>query len=384
MPVSAIVIRLTTRDVTITDKRNGLRNRLTKDDIGMLKHIGLENWRNHIKFDIDLDRITIIIGANGAGKTNILEALSMLSFCRSFRDDDKKNLINVKANHARIIGDEQEVFIARLPRLILKARIKGTAKKIADFIGYLPGVVFSPETISIITDTPGCRRRFLDIMLSQVNKEYLISLINFKKIRSQRNNLLQRIGSNMASPDELSFWNDEFVKESSLITKKRGESVEFLNEILSGLYQKISGNDKDLLKIEYLKNYDGNLLEELEKGRAREIAYGGTIFGPHRDDLVFKLNAKNMANFASRGELKSAILALKIAELKYLETKPKINDDGNEPILLLDDIFSEFDPIRREHLSKLILEYQTVITATEKEHVPGELLNNASIIEIKN
>ena len=348
----------------------------------MLKNINLENFRSHHKFDLDLDHITIILGPNGAGKTNILEAISLLSFCRSFREDDKKNLINIDKEYARITGDDLELFMTRHPRLILKVKTKGIARKVADFIGYLPSVVFSPETISIITDSPSYRRRFLDIMISQVDREYLVSLMNFKKIRQQRNNLLQHIAKGLGNESELSFWDNEFAKESKIIIDKRGESVRFLNGILAKFYQSISGNKTDVLQLEYHNNFEGDILNHLKESRAREIAYGGTIFGPHRDDLIFKLNGKDMGNFASRGELKSAILALKIAELNFLESKPKFEDNEYAPLLLLDDIFSEFDPVRRAHLSKLISQYQSVITTTEKEHIPEELLKEAKIVEL--
>lgn len=348
----------------------------------MLKKIKLENFRSHKRFELELGLTNILIGPNGAGKTNILEAFSVLSYCRSFRMDDKKNIINIDSEYCRAVGDELEIFMSRLPRLILKAKLKGAPKKLSDFIGYLPAVVFSPETVSIITGAPGDRRRFLDIMISQVDKEYLMALSNFKKIRQQRNSLLQNINKGLNKKEELSFWDKEFCRESQIILKKRGESVNFLNEQMPQIYKEISDDKKDILKLSYINNFEGDLMESLERGRERDIAYGGTITGPHRDDLLFTLNNQNMANFASRGELKSAILALKMIELSYLEKRHNKERGGRKPILLLDDIFSEFDPKRREHLAKLILKYQSVITTTERENVPGELLKNAKIVEI--
>jgi len=219
-------------------------------------------------------------------------------------------------------------------------------------------------------------------MLCQVNKEYLSALSNFKKIRQQRNSLLQNIAKGLNSPQELAFWDKEFCRESEIILKKRGESVKFLNEQMPDIYKEISDNKKDILNLRCINNFEGDLMENLEQGRARDIAYGGTIYGPHRDDLVFTLNNQNMSNFASRGELKSAILALKMAELSYLEINRNTEREGKKPMLLLDDIFSEFDPKRRDHLAKLIFKYQSVITTTEKAHVPEELLEGARIIEL--
>jgi len=350
----------------------------------MLKSIKLENFRSHKKFELKLGQTNLLIGPNGAGKTNILESFSVLSFCRSFRMDDKRNIINNDSEYCRVVGDELEVFMSRSPRLILNAKIKGTPKRLSDFVGFLPAVVFSPETVSIITGAPGDRRRFLDIMISQVNREYLSALTNFKKIRQQRNSLLQNISKGLNNPDELAFWDKEFCREAETILKERGEAVQYLNEHMPPIYREISDHKKDILALRYINNFDGDLIGHLERGRARDIAYGGTIYGPHRDDLVFTLNNENMANFASRGELKSAILALKMSELSYLEKNRSPERGGQKPILLLDDIFSEFDPKRRDHLAKLILQYQSVITTTEKEHVPKELLEGANIVEISN
>jgi len=349
----------------------------------MLKTIKLENFRSHKKTEFKLGHTNIVFGPNGAGKTNILEAFSVLSFCRSFRMDDKRNIINIDSEYCRVVGDELEIFMSRMPRLILKVKIKGTPKKLADFVGYLPAVVFSPETVAVITGAPGDRRRFLDIMISQVDRGYLTALSNFKKIRQQRNSLLQNISKGLNDPEELSFWDKEFCREAEIISKKRGESVRYLNKQVPTIYKQISDDNKDIISLKYLSNFEGDLLDNLERGRQRDIAYGGTIYGPHRDDLIFTLNNQNMANFASRGELKSAILALKMAELSYLEQNRNEERGGEKPILLLDDIFSEFDSIRRDHLAKLILQYQSVITTTEKENVPEELLKEANIIEIK-
>ncbi len=351
----------------------------------MLKHIKLENFRNHHKFELDLDKITVIVGKNGIGKTNILESLVILSFCRSFREEDKRNLINYDSEFARITGDDLEVFFSRTPRLILRARERGVNRKLSEFIGLLPSVIFSPETMSIITGAPAERRRFLDMMISQIDREYLEDLIRYKKIRTQRNNLLQRISHREASESELDFWDVELAKTGESIIKKRKVVVKTFNKDLNKYYSEISGKEGDTLVIDFVENFEGDLLSNMQRNRAREIAYGGTVFGPHRDDLIFRLNSFDMSNFASRGEIKSAILALKISELEYLKNNSKnerIKSGEQSPIILLDDIFSEFDPDRRSHLSRLILKYQTVITATEKEHLSPELLKVAKVVEL--
>ena len=354
----------------------------------MFKKLSLENFRNHKKFEIDLDRITVLVGLNGAGKSNILEAMTMLSFCRSFREEDKRNLINYDQDYARIVGDDLEIFITKTPRLFMQAKEKGISRKLSDFIGLLPTVVFSSETILIITGSPSDRRRFLDVMISQINSEYLRTLISYKKVKQQRNNLLQRIFQRQGEEDELDFWDKELVRLGSIIIKEREEAVLIIDSALPELYQSISGDSKADFKVGYLKSFEGEMEEALRRFRRREIASGRTIFGPHRDDIIFTLDGRNMANFASRGEIRSAILALKIAELKYLENikKKSLRESNNsaKPILLLDDIFSEFDPERRAHLGELVSQYQSLITSTEESHLSPELLKKAKVIEIVN
>ncbi|MEK7097580.1 MAG: DNA replication and repair protein RecF, partial [Patescibacteria group bacterium] len=297
----------------------------------MFKKLSLENFRNHKKFEIDLDRITVLVGLNGAGKSNILEAMTMLSFCRSFREEDKRNLINYDQDYARIVGDDLEIFITKTPRLFMQAKEKGISRKLSDFIGLLPTVVFSSETILIITGSPSDRRRFLDVMISQINSEYLRTLISYKKVKQQRNNLLQRIFQRQGEEDELDFWDKELVRLGSIIIKEREEAVLIIDSALPELYQSISGDSKADFKVGYLKSFEGEMEEALRRFRRREIASGRTIFGHHRDDIIFTLDGRNMANFASRGEIRSAILAFKIAELKYLENikKKSLRESNN-------------------------------------------------------
>jgi DNA replication and repair protein RecF len=337
----------------------------------MLKNLRLENFRNHKNFELELCKCTIIVGQNGAGKSNVLESISLLSNCRSFRDDDKKNLIAFGAVFSRVIGDNLEIFITNNPRLILKAKENGAPRKLCDFVGLLPCVIFSPETLSIITGSPGERRKFLDIMISQTDHEYLSTLMEYQKVRKQRNVLLQRIQERQSAANELAFWDDALIKNGEIIIQKRREAIEHLNKFLTKNYQKISGEKKALFLANYLSAAD--LKEEISKHKSREIAAGITLVGPHRDDISFLLNGSPIANFGSRGEIRTAVLALKIAELHYLETKRKmltfINPESIQPVLLLDDVFSEFDKIRRELLCELVPGYQSVITTTDMDHI---------------
>lgn len=350
----------------------------------MLKKLYLENFRSHKKLLLPLAPITIFVGPNGAGKTNILESLGLLSFCRSFREENRRNLINLSTSYCRITCDDLEFFMSKEPRITIQTKKKGVTKKPASFIGILPSVIISPETIALISGSPGERRRFLDIMIGQEDREYLLAISGFKKIRYQRNSLLQRIGKGMASKSELDFWNKEFIQTSNLISKKREEAIKFLDKITPPIYKKISGNESDQVSIKYQKNYD-DLESTLKQNEGREIASGSSLFGAHRDDLIIELNNLPMANFASRGELKSAVLSLKMAELKFIEEHAKARskvEEIYEPILLLDDIFSEFDIKRKAHLIELIKSYQTFITVTEEEVLPKNIRDIAQIVQL--
>lgn len=350
----------------------------------MLKHLSLQNFRNHTDFQLDLGQITVIVGKNGAGKSNILEALSMLSVCRSFREAKKQDMIADKSDFARILADDIELFFGRVPKFTLRAKIKGVSRRLTSFVGFLPSVSLSPETMSIVTGGPKERRRFLDVMMSQVDHDYLESLVGFEKVKKQRNQLLKQIKHRRADESELKFWDDQMVRFAEVLTTKREETIRFLEQSLSLLYQQISLQPSAYIAIEYVKNYSA-LSEDLLRNRSRDISDERTNHGPHRDDLNFTLNGFNMANYASRGEIKSMILALKIGELKYIENERKKNPtlyENVSPVLLLDDIFSEFDPARREELSKLIGDYQTVITTTDRSDISEELLAKAVVVEL--
>jgi DNA replication and repair protein RecF len=340
----------------------------------MLRHLKLENYRNHCKFELVLDKVTVLVGKNGVGKSNVLEAISVLSSCRSFREEDKRNLVNSDCAFGRVQGDNLEVFIQKEPISLMKVKENGIIKKQSAFVGLLKSVVFSPETMALATGSPKIRRKFLDLMVSQKDRDYLASLIDYEKIKVQRNSLLQRIRDGAAYEDELDFWDEGLVKEGKAITKKREQAISFLNNCIGEIYRNISGVSTDSLDITYQKALEN--LDLLKENHQKEIWQGRTLFGPHRDDFLINLNNRSAASFASRGEARSVILALKMGELKFLD------NEENEPILLLDDVFSEFDEIRRSHLGKLISDYQTVITTTDKGYLSGWPMGQAKIIEI--
>ena len=350
----------------------------------MLKNLSLTNFRNHAKFDLEFGEISVLVGKNGGGKTNVLEAIGLLSCGRSFRGDNRLEMISFDRDFARIVGDDLEVFIQRTPRLLFQMKERGIKRKIADFVGILPSVFFSPESLQIITGEPKERRRFLDIVISQKNHKYLQALLDYKKVLVQRNSLLKLLqsggthstSSGRVDESQLDFWDSELAAAAKIITRDRQAVVKKFSAEISKFYQTISGQKTTELEIIYHAKAGENFSEKLRSKRGLDIAVGMTTSGPHRDDLQFKLNNLEAEKYASRGELRSIILALKMAELKYLE-------DGAKPILLLDDIFSEFDADHRAHLYDLIKNYQTIITTTDRNHLAGDLLTKSRVVEMK-
>ncbi|TSC93601.1 MAG: DNA replication and repair protein RecF [Candidatus Berkelbacteria bacterium Athens1014_28] len=341
----------------------------------MLQKLTLVNFRNHKKFELELGEITVLVGKNAVGKTNILESIVVLSCGRSFRGDNRLELVNFEADFTRIVGDDLELFIQKTPRFLFQVKERGIKRKPTDFIGILESVIFSPESLQIITGEPKERRRFLDILISQKDHKYLSALMEYRKVLAQRNRLLKLISESRAAELELDFWDERLAESAEIISAKRKEVVEFFNQKLSDKYQTISGQKNAKLSVAYLSRHQSNLLDYMKQRRQIEIAAGVSLFGPHRDDLLFLLNQKEAGRFASRGELRSIILALKAVELQFLENEKK-------PVLLLDDIFSELDAERREHLYKIIKNHQTIITTTDQEHLSGEILKKAKVVEI--
>lgn len=348
----------------------------------ILRSLKLENFRNYQNFTVDFKPISVFIGPNGIGKTNLIEAIYYLAFGKSYRVREDKDVIFWNKDFMRITGildkDELEIFISAKPIQFKSVKINEIKSKIIELIGKLKIVIFSPESMEIITGSPKERRKFLDLILSQTDRDYLFNLMELQRVLKQRNKLLFGIKSGTNNHDELIFWDKKLVEISCPIIQKRESLINFINKKILGYYQKISADKKEL-KIKYLPAVDdiNYYSDYLEKNREREIRESVTIFGPNRDNLDFLLEGKSITTFASRGEMRSAIFALKMIELDYFHFL------GESPLLLLDDIFSELDEKRCGKLSEMILEYPTVITTTDERFLGKELKEKAKIIYLE-
>lgn len=340
-----------------------------------LKRLTLSGFRNLKKIDLLFDdsvNTFAFCGLNGQGKTNVLECIFLLAISKSFRTNENLDFISFDADFCRLSADYQkgdetnqlELIITREPaRKVLK--VNGVQKKALDFIGHLNVVFFSPDDIGMIHSSPSVRRRYLDLMLSQYDREYLKTSLDYQQAVKQRNSLLKLIEDGRAQRDELAFWDDRLVKTGTEIMKKRAAIIDELTILASIYYSDVSSN-KDVLRLNYQPSIDFNKVDRyselLSNSLRKDLLSGSTQLGPHRDDLSFMCNEHDMKSFASRGEWRSLVLSLKLSEIELLRRR-----QGFNPILLLDDVFSELDDERQKVLFNMISGTQTFITTTHTD-----------------
>jgi DNA replication and repair protein RecF len=353
-----------------------------------IKTIHLTNFRNWVDFNLEFSPVTILIGPNGRGKTNVAEAVWFLSTGKSWRTNRDAEAINWLNDFARIeaeVGENEPVKINLVlqrnptkdrpsPKIL---KINDVKKRLIDLLGFTPAVLFSPESIQILDGAPALRRRFLDIMLAQIDHKYALSLLEYNKVLKERNKLLQLIKNHRGKPDELDFWDIKLTEYGVEIINKRQEAIKFFNKVLNQAYSEISGRE-ETLKLSYKASVDSErLADQLAVSRDRDIEQSSSNYGPHRDDLIFLLDGRDITTFGSRGEYRSAVLALKMAELQFMQDKL-----GQRPILILDDIFSELDFDRRMKLAKIVVLQQTIVTTTDLDHIDKSLQKEAKIVDI--
>jgi len=325
----------------------------------MIKNIKLADFRNFKSKSLDFsEKITTIVGPNASGKTNILEALFLLSTGKSFKAKLEVEMIRYGQKLAKIKTDGLEAMITRgdngwpHKRLL----VNGVPKRMIDFAGNFKVVLFGPWDMDLVTESPSLRRKFLDNVLSQVDREYRRSVLSYEKGLRQRNRLLFRIREEGAARSQLLFWNQLLIKNGNFLTEKREEFIDFVNS-QAGL------ND-----LKFNLNYDKSIISEgrLEQYANEEIGAATTLVGPHRDDFSFKEKERDLSSYGSRGEQRMGVLWLKMAELNFIEEK-----SGERPTLLLDDIFSELDHEHRDIVMEIAKKQQTIITTADEHFVKG-------------
>ena len=358
-----------------------------------INRLYLRNFRNYIDLDIEFnDKLNIIIGNNAQGKTNILEAIYFLSITKSFLSVNDKTLIFRDKEFSIIKGDiVNSSFNKKLSILINDSGKKievnqKIIKRNIDYLGNLRVIIFSPDDIRLLKDSPGNRRRFLNIELSQLYDKYVKLLSEFNIILKQRNEYLKIIKNGNYNQEYFDILNNKYVDLAVLIYIYRNNFINMINKYISTKYYFISG-DRDLV-VKYVADIEisdrevmrNNLLNKLIDSKNREIMYGNSMIGPHKDNFCFYLNESNLSLYGSQGQLKMAILALKLAEIDVFKSI-----SSETPVLLLDDIFSELDIEKRNKLIKFLNDdVQTIMTTTDLSEIDDSLVKIANIYKIEN
>jgi len=338
-----------------------------------IRTIKIKGFRNLKGVDLIFDRavpIHAFVGPNGQGKTNILEAIYLCCLSKSFRTRVSTDLIGFEEDFASVKMELEDVKLeviltAKPAQKVLK--VNGVKRTATEFIGLLKAVFFSPDDLAHMSFSPKLRRRYLDVMLSQLYPEYLRKLMEYGSALKQRNAVLKAIREKRAELSELDFWDEKLAQLGAAIVAKRGTLLDRLQTLVSTHYKEISKSTSEITVVyeSEVRGVSGpELLELYKKNRKRDLAVLQTHLGPHRDDLQFLLDDRDMAFFASRGEWRSLVLAMKFAEIDLIKELT-----GEGPILLLDDVFSELDAERQKYLFDATGKSQTFITTTHREFI---------------
>lgn len=348
------------------------------------------NFRNYNQLILNPSLNTnILYGKNGSGKTNIVEAIYTLALTKSFRSINDNNLIKYDSDYFNING----IFVDKLSHQTSfkiyndkngKAVFinKDKIKLLSDYISKINIILFSPNDLRLIKDSPNIRRKYLNIEISQYDKNYLFYLNDYNKVLKQRNFYLKQLSVNYNQSFEyLDILTDQLIDKGIKVFKYREDFINKLSDLFSKYYENITGIDNiSIIYKSDFSNKDKNQLKSLfEKNKNRELNFGKTLIGVHLDDFDILLNGFHIKDFGSEGQQKNAVVSLKFAEIELLKRK---YDDY--PILILDDIFSELDSEKINNIMSIIpQEMQTFITTTEVEKLDRKVLLNSKIFNIK-
>ena len=333
-----------------------------------IKKIKIKNFRNYESEEINLEKnINIFYGQNAQGKTNIIESIFLCSLGKSFRTKKDKEMIKLNEQNALVeveyeksdrdgkikieIGNKKNIYLNGIK-----------IKKLSELLGNLNIVIFTPDDINILKGGPQNRRRFLDIMISQLRPNYMHILNLYIKTMEQRNNYLRQIKEEHKDENLLEIWDEKLAEYAIKIYEYRKEFIEKMIKKLDIIHKNIT-NEEEQIELEYVTECDSKekYLKLLKERRKLDIIKGFTTKGVHRDDFMIYINKKDIKIFGSQGQNRTAMLSLKLAELQVI-----YDEIGEYPILLLDDFMSELDKTRRKNFLENIEGTQVIITGTEK------------------
>lgn len=351
-----------------------------------IKKVKLENFRNYDNLEVEFKKdFNLIYGNNAQGKTNILEAIYLSAIGKSFQTNKDSEMIKIGKEKAKVeieyetkdregkitveIADKKTFFINGIKQ-----------KKISDIIGKINIVLFYPDNIDIIKGGPAERRRFLDIMISQLKPNYIHILNKYLKTLDQRNAYLKQIKFDNKSKDMLEIWDESLSQLSYQIYTYRSEYIQKIKEKIKVIHNKITncGQQDEKIEISFISSGKSqkDFYENLLRNRENDIRKGYTSTGSHRDDFDIYINDKKVNVYGSQGQQRTSVLSLKLTELNIIQ-----DEIGESPILLLDDFMSELDENRRNNLTNAIENNQVFITCTDKILVEEK---NNTIYHIEN
>jgi DNA replication and repair protein RecF len=351
----------------------------------LLEELSVFQFRNFAQAELHFHQpFVCFLGANGSGKTNLLDAIHYLTFCKSyFNPADSQNILrgfDESALHGQWKRAEQTEVISCAIRKNLKKVFKRNHKeydRLADHIGLLPAVMITPYDIDLIYEGSEIRRKFIDASISQVSRVYLENLMAYNQALVQRNNLIKQMNERgIWLTENLEPWDYQLEKHGSVVAEFRSEFIRSFQPIFNQIYKEISGGKEESAILHDCDHQPGSFAGFLERMRERDRQAGRTTAGIHRDELKFELDGFPIKKFASQGQQKSFLIALKLAQLLYLRQELKVN-----PILLLDDLYDKVDESRVSRLLQWLFVMkpgQVFITDTHLHRIPA-LLHNASI-----
>lgn len=362
-----------------------------------LSNLQLQNFRNYDDLSLTFTKnLVIFLGENAQGKTNVLESIFVLAMTRSHRTTNEQELIQWDKNLAAIRGTIErqhtsvplELFLTKKGRKTKVNHIE--QKKLSSYIGQLNVILFAPEDLSLVKGSPQLRRKFLDMEIGQIDPVYLYDLVQYQKVLKQRNQYLKQLAEKKQTDElYLEVLTEQLVEFGSKVLIARQKFVKHLEYWASQLHHKISQNKENLV-IDYISSVPDapwdNLeavqtafRQALEKVKNKEQFRQVTLAGPHRDDLIFLINEKNVQTFGSQGQQRTTALSVKLAEIDLMK-----EETGEYPVLLLDDVMSELDDARQLHLLETIEgKVQTFLTTTTLEHVKDKMTVEPEIFYVR-
>ncbi|MED4344085.1 DNA replication/repair protein RecF [Heyndrickxia coagulans] len=362
-----------------------------------LQELELHNYRNYETLTIPFEnKVNVILGENAQGKTNLMEAIYVLALAKSHRTSNDKELIRWDAEYAKIKGRLHKTHGTVPLELTISKKGKKAKynhieqKKLSRYIGNMNVVMFAPEDLNLVKGNPQVRRRFIDMEIGQISPVYLYDMSRFQKILQQRNHYLKQLQmKKQTDRTMLDILTEQLIEQAAKIVMRRFEFVRMLEEWARPIHHSIS-RGLEQLEIQYKPSV--NVSEELDWSkmiksyenkfaeiREREIDRGVTMAGPHRDDLAFAVNGRDVHTFGSQGQQRTAALSVKLAEIELIYSEIR-----EYPILLLDDVLSELDDYRQSHLLNAIQgRVQTFVTTTSVDGVDHQTLREASMYTVK-